>query len=215
MAGSTWLDAAVDEHLVPAPVDPIADADRVAAITRLRQLAATGLPLESFSAALDQVLAATSQAELEAAMGAMPSIVRLTPASRRLAEPLIVDARLGRVELGAGWQLASRTTVRTSTGSCRLDLTQASWDSAEVELSLETATGRIEVVIPEGVGVQMRSVKGKVSLDGLAPALPGGPLLKVDAAAATGRIRICHPDPKQHRRRFWRRRRPRYLPASS
>ena len=198
----------MDENRLPAPVDPVDDADRVAAITRLRDLVGSGLSLERFTAALEQVLAATDHAELEAAMAAMPSIVRLTPASRRLEEPLVVDAGLGRIELGAGWQLAARTKVSASTGTCRLDLTQATWDAHEVDLRLEVATGRIEVVIPEGVAVQMRSVKGKVRLDNLAPALPGGPLLKVDAAAVTGRIRICHPPPPpQPRRRRWRRRR--------
>lgn len=194
----------MDEDRSPARPDPVDDADRVAAITRLHDLVGSGLSLERFTAGLEQVLAATDHAELEAAMAAMPSVVRLTPASRRLEEPLVLDTGLGRLDLGAGWQLAARTEVSTGTGSCRLDLTQATWDAYEVELRLEVATGHIEVIIPEGVGVQMRSAKGRVRLDNLAPALPGGPLLKVDASAVTGHIRIRHPrPPKPSRRRFW------------
>lgn len=75
----------------------------------------------------------------------------------------------------------------------------------QVDLSLETATGKIDVVVPQGVAVQVVSAKGRVKLDSLAPPVPGAPLLRVAAAVATGQIVIRHPRPA--RRRRWRRRR--------
>jgi hypothetical protein len=60
-------------------------------------------------------------------MAVLPSLVRLTPASRRLPQPMRLDAGISRLEPGAGWQLAAETTVTSSTGRVRLDLTTASW----------------------------------------------------------------------------------------
>jgi hypothetical protein len=51
--------------------------------------------------------------------------------------------------------------------------------------------------------------RGRVKLDGLAPALPGGPVLKFDAAASSGHISFGHLQVRNGRvarRRLWRRR---------
>ena len=190
----------------PEPLEPVDDSDGIAAISRLHDLVGGGgLSLDRFSSGLEQVLAARTHEELEAAMTSMPALVRLTPGSRRLAAPLRVDAGIRKLDLGAGWQLASETSITTSTGRCEVDLTQASWDARQIDLSLETATGRIEVVVPEGVAVQVVSAKGRVRLDALTPPIPGAPLLRVTAAASTGQILIRHP--RTTRRRRWLRRR--------
>jgi hypothetical protein len=68
------------------------------------------LSLERFSGVLEQVFAAPSHADLEAAMLALPPLVRLTPASRQLAKPLVLRAADGGLQLGSGWQLAADTT---------------------------------------------------------------------------------------------------------
>ena len=83
-----------DDQLIPLPPEPVDDGDRLAAIARLHDLVSRGgLSLEGFSAGLEQVLAANDQADLEAAMAALPSLVRLTPASRRLSQPLQAGRR--------------------------------------------------------------------------------------------------------------------------
>ena len=192
---------------VPEPAEPVEDAERLSAIARLRDLVATGeLSLERFSASLDQVLAAKDQADLEDSMAALPSIVRLTPASRRLTQPLEIDAGIRALDLGAGWQLGAETTVSSATGRVRLDLTAASWDARRIDLRLQSATGSITVVVPEGVALQMVSAKGRVTLKDLTPPVPGAPVLRIEAATGTGRIQIEHP-PAPRRRRWWRRRR--------
>jgi hypothetical protein len=192
-----------EDELIQVPPDPVNDADRLTAIARLHDLVHRGeLSLDRFSDRLEQVLAANEHVDLEAAMAALPSVVRLTPASRRLAQPLVVDAGIGRVELGAGWQLAADTTISTQTGKARVDLTAASWDAQEVNLHLRASTGHIDVVIPEGVGIQMVSTTGRVELDRLAPPIPGAPLVRVDAVAtSTGRIRLRHHSKRSVRRR--------------
>ena len=110
-------------------LDGVDEHDRVAAIDRLHELVRGGsLSLERFSAILEQVLAAVGHADLEAAMSALPPVVRLTPASRRLAQPLVLRAD-GALKLGSGWQLAADTTISVAFGTAWLDLTAASWDA--------------------------------------------------------------------------------------
>ncbi len=176
-----------------APLDGVESPDRVAAIERLHDLVRGGsLSLERFSAVLGRVLAAGDYADLEAAMSALPPLVRVTPASRRLAEPLVLRAD-GDLKLGAGWQLAADTTIHIAFGTAWLDLTAASWDANQINLRLETRAGAIELIVPEGVAVQMVGGSGRVQLESLSAPVPAGPVLRVSTLGATGVIRIRHP----------------------
>lgn len=178
---------------VAAPLDGADEDDRVAAIARLHDLFSAGeLSLERFSGVLEQVFAAPSHADLEAAMLALPPLVRLTPASRQLAKPLVLRAADGGLQLGSGWQLAADTTISTGFGAAQLDLTAASWDTHQINLRLET-WGSIEVLVPEGVAVQIVSGSGRVQLESLSPPVPGGPVLRISTSGPTGAIRIRHP----------------------
>ncbi len=142
-------------HLPAAvPADGVDGEDLVAAVARLGDLFSSGaLSHDCFSEILEQVFAAPRYADLETAMLPLPPLVRLTPASRRLARPLMLQAADGGLQLDSGWQLAADTTINTGSGAARLDLTVASWDTQQVHLRLET-WGSIEVLVPEGVAVQ-------------------------------------------------------------
>ena len=191
---------------LPSP-QPISDRERVAVIARLHDLVANGdLGLVRFSASLEQVLAADWENELEAAVAGLPSIVRLTPSWRKLAQPVVLDAGIHRLELGAAWQLGADTTVKTNTAKVRLDLTEATWDARDVQLHLQSGTGNMEVIVPRGVSIQVVSMTGRVTLEDLAPALPEGPVLRVEAATKTGKIRFTHEHPVPRARRWGRKR---------
>jgi hypothetical protein len=178
---------------VSAPLDGVDEDARVAAIGRLHDLFSGGkVSFECFSGVLEQVFAAPNHADLEAAMLALPSLVRLTPASRRLARPLVLQTADSGLQLGTGWQLAVETTIGTGFGAARLDLTAASWDAPQINLRLET-WGSIEVLIPKGVVVQMVGGPGSVQLESLSPPVPGGPVLRISTSGPTGMIRIRHP----------------------
>jgi Domain of unknown function (DUF1707) len=198
-----------EQYPVPVPPEPVDDTERLAAVARLHDLVGSGsLSLERFSASLERVLAANDQADLEMAMSALPSPVRLTPASRRLSRPLKVDVGIGKLRLGAGWQLAPETEIVASTGKVWLDLTAASWDAREIDLRLRVVTGKIQVTVPKGVAVQMVSASGRVTLDDLVPPVPGAPVLRVVASTSNGggRIRFTHEPPQPAKSRWWQRR---------
>jgi hypothetical protein len=181
-----------DRPLSPAP-DGVDEQDREAAIERLHALVRGGrLSLERFAAVLEQVLAATGHADLEAAMSALPPLVRITPASRRLTQPVVLRAD-GALKLGSGWQLAADTTISIAFGTAWLDLTAASWDANQINLRLETRAGAIELIVPEGVAVQMVGGSGRVQLESLSAPVPAGPVLRISTLGPTGVIRIRHP----------------------
>jgi hypothetical protein len=190
-----------------APLDGVDEDARVAAVSRLHDLiAGGGLSLERFSEILEQVFAAASDAELAAAMLEMPSSVRLTPASQRLARPLVLHVSDSALELGSGWQLAADTAIETGFGVARLDLTAASWDLHQINLHLQT-WGSIEVLVPKGVAVQLLGGSGTVQLESLSAPVPGGPVLRISTSGPTGVIRIRHPKQRDGRPfRRWRRR---------
>jgi hypothetical protein len=204
-----------DDRPVSSPLDGVDDEDRTAATDRLHQLVRGGsLSLELFSGALEQVLAAVSHTDLEAALLGLPPVVRLTPASRRLAQPLVLLAD-GHLQLGSGWQLAAETTIRVAFGAAQLDLSAATWDANQINLHLETRAGEFEVIVPEGVAVQMVGGSGRVQLARLSPPIPGGPVLRISTIGETGVTRVRHP--KKGRvgpLARWRRRRAAARPSS-
>lgn len=182
-----------DLAIAPSP-DGIPERDRDAAIGRLRDLFSAGeMTLERFSEVLEQIFTSSSHADLAAALSPLPPLVRITPDAQRLTEPLVLRVADGGLHLGSGWQLAADTTVSTGVGRAHLDLTAASWDADRIDLRLET-WGSIEIVVPEGVTVQIVGGSGRVRLESLAPPVPGGPLLRITTSGPAGAIRIRHPE---------------------
>jgi hypothetical protein len=200
---------------VATALDGVDDDDRVSAIARLHDLFSTGeLSHECFSAVLEQVFAARRHADLERAMLALPPLVRLTPSCRRLAKPIVLQAADGDIQLGSGWQLAADTTIRTGVGAAQVDLTVASWDAHHINLRLET-WGSIDILVPEGVVVQMVGGPGSVHFESLSAPVPGGPVLRIFTSGPTGVIRIRHPRERDGRPfTRWRRRHSTGSPSS-
>ena len=87
-----------------------ADEDaRVAAVARLHDLFGRGrLSVERLSGTLEKVFAASSHADLEAALLGLPSLVSLTPAARRLTKPLVLRAPDGDLRLGCWLAVGGR-----------------------------------------------------------------------------------------------------------
>jgi hypothetical protein len=185
-------------------MSPVDDHGRVVAIGRLHDLVGQGeLSLDAFALALERMLSATDEDELADVMAAVPPLVRLTPRDRRLMQPLTVNAGSDRVELGVGWQLGQRTTVKTVGGSCLVDLSAVTWDAHEIDLTLRTCSGVIEVLVPRGVAVQIVSASGAVCVDGIGAAWPGAPMVRISATATGGRIRIAHHRRRGRKQRRW------------
>jgi len=106
---------------------------------------------------------------------------------------------------GRGWQVAAETTVATGTGPVEIDLVDASWDAPNVHLNLQT-WGNVEIVVPDGVAVQVATASVPVHLEPLALSGPGAPALRLSALGPTGVIRVGNPRRSPDRsHRHWRR----------
>jgi hypothetical protein len=186
------------------------DVGQTRLIARLKDLTANGaLSLDEFGGLVEEVLAAKTYDELSKIGRRLPPVVALTPPSDRLVDTLEIRTTSGAMHWRGRWQLARRTVASTSTGMVKLDLTEATWDDLVIELQLETFTGLMSVVVPDGVRVVIVSAEGTVVNRVSEPPLPGAPVLQVTAkATATGAISIrpAKPPQRRHKRRRFRRR---------
>jgi hypothetical protein len=162
-------------------------------------LADDRLELEDYERAVHHVLGARSETELDEVLRSLPSPVTMTPADRRLDQPLKIRGGTGRLRLDRPWQLARQTSVRGELGSVMIDLTQAQFDECTIDLSVYTGWGTITIVVPPGVGIQLLRTHGTVTSSIAAP-LPGFPLVRLRAQTNIGRIRLRTPDDLRRRR---------------
>ncbi|MGN6175411.1 MAG: hypothetical protein ACTHPS_21055 [Streptosporangiaceae bacterium] len=106
-----------------------------------------------------------------------------------------------RLRLTGRWQVARETHVSADLGSVQIDLTEAEFDDRVIDLHAYTGWGSITIIVPWGVAVQITHHRGGVD-SRLEPPVPGFPLVRLDATANIGKVRLRHPGrPGRSRRR--------------
>jgi hypothetical protein len=138
------------------------------------------------------LLAATSDAEVAEIVRSLPPTVALTSPGRRLAGPLEIRSGMRRLRLTGRWQVARETHVGADLGSVWIDLTEAELDDRVIDLHVYTGWGRITIIVPRGVEVQIIRHRGGVD-SRLEPPVPGLPLVRLDVTTNIGRVRLRHP----------------------
>lgn len=167
--------------------------DRQRATEFLKELYAAGdIDAARFDTGLSALLAADSDADVALVMRDLPAPVAFTDPDRRLTEKLEIHGGVRGVRLTGRWQLAKETHVSAELGNVRIDLTDAELDDRVVDLHVYTGWGRITVIVPRGVAVQVVHHRGGVDSK-LEPLVPGLPVIRLDATTNIGRIRLRHP----------------------
>jgi class 3 adenylate cyclase len=111
------------------------------------------------------------------------------------AESQYVVAVMSGAERKGTWRAKSQINAISVMGGCKLDFRHAELSSAVTRVSAVTIMGSVEIVVPEGVPVE---VDGFVLMGGIedktraAPA-PGAPMLRVTAFGMMGGVVIRHP----------------------
>ncbi|GAA2832872.1 DUF1707 domain-containing protein [Crossiella cryophila] len=164
------------------------DLVKTRAQTTLERAVGEGrLTLDEFTAKVDLVFQAPDEAGVRAVVDTLPA--PLTPVSTVVSRQSIFDdvARSGRFALPTG------ATVSSFFGDVELDLRQAVITDPLVEVHTWTWFGDIEVTVPEGVEVEVKS--GLVFGDEVVeladvPPVPGAPKIRIKAWTTFGDVRV-------------------------
>jgi Domain of unknown function (DUF1707)/Cell wall-active antibiotics response 4TMS YvqF len=167
------------------------DSEREATVTRLREAAAEGrLTVEELTDRIDAAYAASMRDELEPLTADLPSV----SGSSMAVEGGRGGTRFVLGILGAGdrrgrWRVAERVVVLNLFGGADLDLREATLASSEVTICVVTLFGGSDIVVPEGVYVELSSFAlfggDKLKLEGPEPP-PGAPVVHVRTVSIFG-----------------------------
>lgn len=200
------------EPPAPTPADGIhgqflvTSDERDAAEARLRQAVADEvLSLEEFGERMRILLAAKTRGDLQRATAGLPRTweAPARTAQRGHARPArtqgTVVAILGSSDTRGRWRPEHSTTAVALLGDATVDLQGAEYEGEELVINAFSMLGTVEIVVPEGVAVEMGGISilgdRKVRTD--APVVPGTPLVRIDGLALLGDIKVRHPKARE------------------
>jgi hypothetical protein len=164
------------------------DAEREAAIDHLRGAAVEGrLTLEELADRSEAAHKAVNRRELARLTSDLPA-----PLPAQTPPPYKVST-LGDVQRSGAWIVPERSRYRSWFGNIQLDLRQARMGAAEVYVHARTTFGTIDLLVPEGVDVEVRARTrlGQIKQEH-APVLPGAPRIVLTGGSWFGVIRVRH-----------------------
>ena len=180
--------ARVSDALPPAV--RASDAERDATVGHLRDAMAEGrLTLDDFSQRTDSALTALTRdqlAEVVADLPANPGYAGAFPA------PWVVGV-IGSAHRKGRWRVGHELHAVSIMGECKIDLREAVIDSPVITIDALAIMGTVEVIVPEGVQVDLEGIaimgsKGLRMSD--AAVRPGAPLVRVTGLAVLGEIKV-------------------------
>lgn len=192
----------------------IGDEERARVTELLRMHTAEGrLTLDEFSERVGVALAATSRADLDRIVADLPVPAWVAtpqvPGSeeetrRRRATRWVVAVMSGAVRKGR-WRTGRAINAVAIMGGCEIDLRQAEIDGPEVVVTAVAVMGGIEIIVPEGIDVDLTGIPimgGKHMKVADVPVLPGSPRIVVRAYPIMGGVTVrSRPQPGARRDR--------------
>jgi len=169
------------------------DAERDATINRLREAAAQGrLSLEELTDRIEAAAGAVMRSDLVPLTGDLP----VTAAVGRAAQAPNVRG-VGDVKRSGAWAVAAESSFRTWFGNIKLDLRQAQISAAETRIHARVLFGNIDLLVPEGVEVELQAVT-QVGRTKVQPGsgVAGAPRIVLTGGTFFGDIKVRH-------RRLW------------
>jgi Domain of unknown function (DUF1707)/Cell wall-active antibiotics response 4TMS YvqF len=171
------------------PAIRASDAEREAVVARLQTAAGEGrLALDELADRLDRALTAVTRADLE-------PLTRDLPEEQLDAPPTAPSRRWVVGIMGGGtqkgrWRIASRCTVVNVMGGADLDLTGAVVEARETEIVVFSLMGGSDIVVPDGVHVELSGFAfmggNDLKLGDTPPPPPGAPVVRVHAWSIMG-----------------------------
>jgi uncharacterized protein (DUF2267 family) len=168
----------------------VSDADREATVALLREAGGEGrLTFEELADRVERADAARTAAELEALTA---DLTRRRPPAQPPKEKRWVVAVMGGAERRGRWRPSTRMNVVAVMGGAAIDLRNAELDAPEIHITAVTVMGGIEVIVPEGVEVDISdfALMGGNSGPKDAPVAPGAPIVRLRAYSLMGGVAV-------------------------
>jgi class 3 adenylate cyclase len=174
----------------------VTDAERQAMVARLQRACGEGrLNLDEFSERVGLALEARTAADLELLTTDLPALeapataVALPP---RHQTSWVVGIMSGSDHRGR-WHPAPVTNALALMGGCTLDLRAAEIEGAELVINAVAIMGGIDVIVPEGIQVEMTGLAIFGGKDCRVPdvrPVPGSPVVRVRVFALMGGVTV-------------------------
>jgi len=168
------------------------DAEREAAMTRLRDATAEGrLTFEELADRLDAAARARTRGELAALEADLPAEAAPAPVpvAGGVAPQRTVFGDLRREDR---WRVPEHSVWRAVFGDVVLDLRQAVVAHPRVTIEASTVFGDVLLLVPEGIEVHLRgsSFFGDLRQDAGTDAPPGAPVVVLDGRTVFGDVKV-------------------------
>lgn len=164
------------------------DAERDAVVELLREAAAEGrLTMEELTDRIEAASGAVMRGDLEPLTADLPVPgVTLATAPENARE-----RTFGDVKRSGAWVVPAHSEFRSWTGNIKLDLRQATISSREIVIDAFTPLGNIDLLVPEGVHVEVRADThlGSLKQEASAPT-PGAPRVILTGGTWVGSIKV-------------------------
>lgn len=180
------------------PALRVSDAEREAAVVRLREAAGEGrLTFEELAERSELAYSARTDAELARLSDDLPATA--APVARSSVPEVgsertdWVLAVMGASERKGRWRARNRTQVVALMGGVDLDLREAELPVGDVVITAWAIMGGIDVRVPEGVRVEMGGfalMGGNVSQGAADAPPPGAPVVRVQAYSLMGGVNV-------------------------
>lgn len=217
-----------DSQPEPAGVGPIAggnlrasdiDRDKVTAV--LSTAYAEGrITREEHDERLDQVMRAKTFDDLIPITSDLVPLSAPAPAPTRAVAPtappatFTVDttrdsgsdqmiAIFGGATRKGRWRVPKQSTAVAVFGGVEIDLTEAIFESTEIEITGFWCFGGMEIKAPAGVEIRDRTagIFGGTEIKGLGDPLPGAPVITIKGASLFGGVSVTGPVPSKKKRK--------------
>jgi hypothetical protein len=169
-----------------------ADRDRIALALR-DHLVAGRLTLEEFTERVELAHEAKTLDELEALTRDLPASQAAAAPAARPKQTRWIVAVMGSADRRSRWRLAEQTNVIAIMGGANLDLRGAQIEAPEVTLNVIGIMGGVNIVVPEGVPVEVTGFSimgGRHERIADVRPLPGAPLIKIRLFGLMGGVNI-------------------------
>jgi hypothetical protein len=176
---------------MPAQAARIADADREGTAERLRDAAADGrLDFAELEERLGAAFAAKTRGELEALIADLPAALEAE------VEPLALRTKSGSLKKVGYWKVPSRISAECTSGSVKIDFTEAECRHREVTVEITARSGSVVLIVPKGWAVnvdQASASSGSIVNKVGERAEAGAPVLRVRGKVLSGTIKARYP----------------------